>query len=344
MNIIKYTLFRKGDKYMQIYSGSDCIPFITPVDVSGDKFTFNKYVDYGVHGPYTPIPTALITQIMSNIHIPLDWLTIPLFALPFSLMIYQSGYGWSGTCYNGKQYDNSHIIYTAMDAIPSLENASSLITHEIGHAFCAKFVDGNYDDKVFTAKFMEYWKLRGIPSSWTDNGPWENSPSELFAEDFRYLFEPFDIISDPYPHYQYIAPPGEDIRSWMMALLPVDDVKIELVIGDTDCYVDGRKTILDTAPLIINSRTLIPIRFISETLGFTVGWTSNDKPISISNGKTNIALTIGSSIVVVNGVASTLDVYAQIINNRTYVPLRFISEAFGKTVTWLAASSGIVIV
>ncbi len=103
--------------------------------------------------------------------------------------------------------------------------------------------------------------------------------------------------------------------------------------GQSAATVDGEEVALDVAAKIINGRTMIPIRFVAESLGFGVEWNKEDKTITIGeNGK--VFLTVGSAEAVVDGKTVTLDAAPLIDNGRTLVPLRFISESLGAEVSW----------
>ena len=91
----------------------------------------------------------------------------------------------------------------------------------------------------------------------------------------------------------------------------------------------------DAEPFIDkNNRTLVPIRVISESLGCEVIWNSKNKKIQIRGLEKEIELTVGEKTASVNGKTITFDTTAEIHNNRTYVPLRFVSEALGAKVDW----------
>lgn len=90
----------------------------------------------------------------------------------------------------------------------------------------------------------------------------------------------------------------------------------------------------DVAPYIKNSRTYVPIRFIAEELGFDVKWDAKTKKVTMSDGKSIVELTIGSKTMLVNGKKVKLDAPAEIKDQRTFVPLRAIAEAFGKKVEY----------
>ncbi len=87
-------------------------------------------------------------------------------------------------------------------------------------------------------------------------------------------------------------------------------------------------------PVIVNNRTLVPIREVFEGLGAVVKWNGNDKTVYISNSSTTVILQIDSNIMIVNNVNVILDSSPTIINGKTMLPLRAVSEAFGLDVTW----------
>ncbi len=88
-------------------------------------------------------------------------------------------------------------------------------------------------------------------------------------------------------------------------------------------------------PQIVNSRTLVPVRFISENFGAEVGWDAATKTVMIKAGGKEIYMQIGHKMLVVNGEPIEMDVTPQIIEGRTMIPLRALCEtALGKKVFW----------
>ncbi len=98
--------------------------------------------------------------------------------------------------------------------------------------------------------------------------------------------------------------------------------------------IDGRQIAFDVPPQIINNRTMVPLRTIFESLGATVDWNNETKTVTSTKEGTTVSLTIDSPVLYVNGNAVTLDTPACIVNNRTLVPARAISEAFNANVKW----------
>lgn len=100
----------------------------------------------------------------------------------------------------------------------------------------------------------------------------------------------------------------------------------------------------DAKPFIDqHSRTLCPIRFIAENLGAEVLWNNEDKTVSIKKDDIDILLKIGENTAVVNGDEKVFDTYPQIFEDRTYVPLRFISETLQMDVDWDGETKTVII-
>ncbi|MGE5458902.1 MAG: WG repeat-containing protein [Methanobacterium sp.] len=96
--------------------------------------------------------------------------------------------------------------------------------------------------------------------------------------------------------------------------------------GSPTVYLDGRQLYFDVPPQIIKGRVVVPMRTIFEELGAAVSWNASSKTIDASKGSITLQMTIGSSYYYENGISKTLDVPAQLINGRTMVPLRLVSE------------------
>ena len=108
-------------------------------------------------------------------------------------------------------------------------------------------------------------------------------------------------------------------------------------------FIDGRPVNFDVPPQMIQGRVLVPLRGIFEQLGATVNYDAATNRILAIRGGQVVELTVGSRQAAVNNSPTILDVPAFTINDRTMVPLRFISEALGAGVQWLAANETILI-
>lgn len=107
---------------------------------------------------------------------------------------------------------------------------------------------------------------------------------------------------------------------------------------DIKILVRGNEVTSDVMPLIENSRTLVPIRVISESLGYLVVWDNENREVKISKDSKNLTLKIGSNVISLEDEKKkdkiSIDAPAKIIKNRTFVPLRAVAELFGEKVNW----------
>ena len=113
--------------------------------------------------------------------------------------------------------------------------------------------------------------------------------------------------------------------------------------------LDGRTLETDIPAFILNGRTLVPVRVISEDLGASVTWKQETMQVQIENGRTSILLTIGSAEAMVNGQTVRLydGVPATMARQdgltRTMVPVRFVTEQLGASVEFDDAASAVQI-
>ncbi len=106
---------------------------------------------------------------------------------------------------------------------------------------------------------------------------------------------------------------------------------------------NGAPMIFDVPPQLINDRTMVPMRAIFEKLGAVVTWDDSTQTAKAVKGDKTVELTINNKIAKVDGQDVALDVPAQLINNRTLVPLRFVSENLDADVQWVDETKTVVI-
>ena len=124
------------------------------------------------------------------------------------------------------------------------------------------------------------------------------------------------------------------------------DGAVVLYVGSPLAYVNNTETRIDTGnpsvmPVIKNSRTLLPVRFISESLGAGVQWDAATLTVTITQGLKRVKLVLGSSSMMVGNSEVKLDAAAESINGRTFIPLRPLVEALGRKVFY---DRGLIIV
>jgi len=121
-----------------------------------------------------------------------------------------------------------------------------------------------------------------------------------------------------------------------------------LQIGSKNMYVNGKLVILDSVPIVRNDRTLLPIRFVAEALGAQVGWDEAQQKVTIQDSKTKIEMWINKPTAIVNGKTVYIDpanykVVPILVNGRTMLPVRFVSESLGAEVEWNEAQQKVTI-
>ncbi len=115
--------------------------------------------------------------------------------------------------------------------------------------------------------------------------------------------------------------------------------------GNIRVYVNGVQLSFDQPPVVVNQRTMVPVRAIFEALGADVEW--NDPVIVSTRGDVEIAMMLGETIMTKDSPNGsdmiTLDTPPRTLNNRTLVPVRAISEAFDCNVQWDGATQSVII-
>lgn len=115
------------------------------------------------------------------------------------------------------------------------------------------------------------------------------------------------------------------------------------VIGNTVYQINGvDQPAMDQAPYIKNDRTYLPVRFVAYGLGIGdngIIWDEIGRTVTLMKGDKVVQLKIGSTTLLVNGAAITMDTAPEITAaGRTCLPIRFVAEAFGAVVDWDAAT------
>ena len=115
-----------------------------------------------------------------------------------------------------------------------------------------------------------------------------------------------------------------------------DSEKSDSKAADSEIKViyQGKEIEFDVAPVIVEGRTLVPMRAIFERLGAGIEWDDETRTVTGTKFGVTVSIAIGSKALYVNDTEVELDVPAQIFGNRTFLPLRAISEAFGAKVSW----------
>lgn len=106
--------------------------------------------------------------------------------------------------------------------------------------------------------------------------------------------------------------------------------------GEITVWLDGEMFDFDVPPVIEEGRTLVPMRVIFEALGAKVDWQQDTYTAVAVKGDTKIEITVDNTVMYKNESEIVLDVPARLIDDRTLVPVRAVSESFNAKVDWQA--------
>lgn len=138
------------------------------------------------------------------------------------------------------------------------------------------------------------------------------------------------------------------IRNKLAALLTATTLLVSAApavaadVQPLSLYVNGRELYLPQTPILQDNRVLVPMRAYLESLGAEVGWEPPNLVTAALGGRT-VSLRIGERTALVDGQPVELDVPAQLIADRTYIPLRFLSEGLGAEVGYDGATRTVTV-
>lgn len=129
-----------------------------------------------------------------------------------------------------------------------------------------------------------------------------------------------------------------------LALKFADLETIKLTVDSKTLLKNDVASEMDVAPSIVNSRTMVPVRFVAEALDAMVDWDEKLQTAYIAYGDTLVEIIIQAPELYVNGEVVAVDTPAQILNGRTMVPLRAVAEGLGLEVNYDDATRSITII
>lgn len=121
------------------------------------------------------------------------------------------------------------------------------------------------------------------------------------------------------------------------------NVNVLMTLDSEWAMINSEPFKLEQAPIIIGGRTMVPLRFITEALGLEITWEAQTRSVLIEKDRNLIRLFIDSHKAEVGGKTIVVEVPPTILNGRTLVPVRFVSEVLGYTVGWESRTSEVTI-
>ncbi|CAM4414027.1 phosphodiester glycosidase family protein [Paenibacillus alkaliterrae] len=107
------------------------------------------------------------------------------------------------------------------------------------------------------------------------------------------------------------------------------NAKIEMNVGNTTATLNGKSFKLDSAPILLNGVTYVPIRFVSDAMGGRLLYDGKKGQVTVLRGNIMMEMTIGQKDLNLNGTLHTSEVAPIIRNSRTLIPIRLFSEKLG---------------
>ena len=141
---------------------------------------------------------------------------------------------------------------------------------------------------------------------------------------------------------QITATAGE--KSTVFSIFDKNAKIIKMTINNMNYSINQDPKKMDSKPFIQNNRTMVPVRFIVEALGGKIAWDDAAKTANIEYNGNIISIPVNNSNVTVNGEIKTVDSPAVIKDNRTFVPIRFISENLNMYIDYDANSKEVTII
>ncbi len=121
------------------------------------------------------------------------------------------------------------------------------------------------------------------------------------------------------------------------------EISVRMQLGSIKAAINEASYILDQPPLVVNGRSMVPLKFFTEAFGARVTWKATERSVQVENGNIQATLYINNRNAIVNDTPVILEAAPMIFSGRTLVPVKFVSEVLGYQVDWIAESKAIII-
>jgi titin len=191
--------------------------------------------------------------------------------------------------------------------------------------------------KLESGTYVLYATLPANATSYQDTGL---NPGTTYDYRVRGIGNGSNILDSEYTISSATTP---------VSIEPLNAQKVlRFLIGSTQYLIDEQVLSMDTAPAIVNGRTLLPISYVATPLGASFIWNEEERKVTLSFQDNNIELWIDQSIAKVNGINTYIDprnpeVAPQIVNGHTLLPLSFVALHLNCGVQWLPTNREVIV-
>lgn len=220
---------------------------------------------------------------------------------------------------------------------PQFKFVSNLIAEPMPFAIKLSWLPPTYRSeelKGYRIERTEYYRGKLLPEKKIFESP--SGKNEFLDSDL-----------DPQSVYNYkvvpVWPSGDGIPRIAESSPSAPQVVIMMKVGIKTAVVNDSTVELDAPPYITKGKTMVPFRFIGENLFAKVDYDDYTKTVTFKRGRTTVRIKIGESKAEVNGTLMTMDPPATIKDGRTFIPVRFVSDALGAKTLWEASARQVVI-
>ncbi len=245
--------------------------------------------------------------------------------------VYNYNFACPDTTTNRKTYSNIFNICNYADLVTQVPRDIKQFVDILEEV---SFYTEIPDDESMPTDVLE----AAVSNKWYKNGQtlWFNQGiiKETYNDNVLLKFKQIEelIYNDSHSQSKYL--------DYLKQLPEIGTYSVE---GDIVVEVNGKRILSDQPPVIVDDRTLVPLRAIFEAMNAEVDWNNLTKTVTSTKDDVVISLTIGSKELIKNGTIIELDVSPQIINSRTMVPVRAIAESFGAVVDWDEVNQAVIV-
>ncbi|MCR8645227.1 copper amine oxidase N-terminal domain-containing protein [Paenibacillus sp. N1-5-1-14] len=152
---------------------------------------------------------------------------------------------------------------------------------------------------------------------------------------YQYYFEVYDSNNEMI---------GKSDRIEVTVTAPVKPTtEVKMQIDNKVATVNGQSVLLEVPPIIQDTRTLVPFRFLGDAWGAAIEWDQEDLMITYKLDGIVIELWIGKQVALVNGEEVKLDVAPMVIKDRALIPIRFVAENLKQRVKYVKETNEVII-